>query len=120
MTQCCKENIPRKGTKDKGVPWWTDELQKLRTETNNLKKQLYRARKLNFYDLIPEYEQKFRRARNKYAAVIRKTKRSSWKIFDTKEGNRDPWGMIYKIVRHKLNKEEYLNSIKLSSGEALQ
>lgn len=117
LTQCCRENIPIKVAKDNTVPWWTEELKRLKIETSKSKKQLHRARKLNFNDLIPDYSLKYRILRNKYTALIRKNKKQTWKNFVTKEGNRDPWSLVYKIIRNKLNKETFLSALRLPSGE---
>lgn len=117
LTSCCQQSIPRKSVKANSVPWWTEELKMLKNNVNKNKKQLTRAKKLNFTNLIPEYELKFKIARNRYVATIRRTKKQTWRNFVTRVGNDDPWSIIYKIIRNKINKEEFLSSIILPSGD---
>lgn len=117
LNSCCQRSIPRKCVKANSVPWWTEELKKLKHDVNKCKKQLARARRLNYDGLISDYEKKFKTARNKYVATIRKTKKQTWKDLVTKIGNSDPWSIVYKIIRDKINKEEFLSSIILPSGE---
>lgn len=76
-----------------------------------------RPTRLNFNNLIDDYKQKYKNIRNKYVTSIRRTKKLTWKSFITVEGNRDPWSLIYKIIRNKINKEDFLCSVKLPSGE---
>lgn len=76
-----------------------------------------RPTRLNFNNLIDDHKQKYKNIRNKYVTSIRRTKKLTWKSFITVEGNRDPWSLIYKIIRNKINKEDFLCSVKLPSGE---
>lgn len=117
LSVCCSLNIPRKRFKENSMPWWNDELNKQRKKVNSYKKQLDRAIRLNFTDLIDDYKLKYKNSRNRYVAMIRKAKKNSWKNFVTKEGNREPWSLVYKIVRNQINKEEFLNSVILPTGE---
>lgn len=117
LTKCCDASIPIRKNCIGTVPWWNNELNQLRKNARICKKQLLRAKKLNYVSLIPQYNDKYKVARNKYVATIKKFKKNTWKSFVTTEGNRDPWSIIYKIIRHKIKKDIFLSSLKLPSGE---
>lgn len=76
-----------------------------------------RAKRLNYDSLIPQYIDKYKSARNKYIATIKRTKKLTWKNIVTSEGNREPWTIIYKIVRHKIKKDVCMSSLKPPSGD---
>jgi len=46
LNKVCKKSIPKKKLCNNAVPWWNDNLNSLRKETNRAKKQLMRAHKL--------------------------------------------------------------------------
>jgi len=48
---------------------------------------------------------------------IKRRKRETWRNFVTEEGNKDPWCLVYKIVREKLRNAETVCSLKLPTGE---
>lgn len=71
---------------------------------------------MGFDELVNGYVERYKETRNMYVTEIRRRKRATWEEFVTKEGNKDPWGIIYKIIREKLNKSTYLNSLILGDG----
>ena len=54
---------------------------------------------------------RYRAARNRYFAMVRQEKRSAWEKFITVEGNRDPWGMPYKVVSGQSKKELLISTM---------
>lgn len=113
---CCSRTIPKIKSGQNLVPWWSEELSELRKNANRAKRQYMRAKRLGFEELLEVYGEKYKRERNKYVADIRKRKRYTWENFVTTEGNREPWSIVYKIIREKLNKSTYLNSLILNDG----
>ena len=47
---------------------------------------------------------------------IRKCKQETWQQFVEVEGNRDPWGIVYKIVREKFGKLTLWTALRLPDG----
>ena len=47
--------------------------------------------------------------------MVRQEKRSAWEKFITVEGNRDPWGMPYKVVRGQTKKELLISTMKFDN-----
>ena len=54
----------------------------------------------------------YRRTRNQYFAAV---KREAWEKFVTEEGNKDPWGIPYKILAEKQKKELLISSMKFDN-----
>lgn len=102
LEDVCSRSIPRKKHGIKTVPWWNNEIANLRKNTKMAKRQLTRARKMNIIDSIQICEEAYRKSRNKYVSLIRKSKKESWKEFVTTKGNKNPWSIVYKIVREKI------------------
>jgi len=116
LEDVCSRSIPRKKNGLRTVPWWNSEITALRKETKTAKRQFMRARTLNITDSIQHYEEAYRKSRNEYVSSIRKSKKESWRQFVTEEGNKDPWSVVYKIVREKLRTPETTCSLVLPSG----
>ena len=104
LNKCCKNSIPRRKVAERSVPWWNSQLTELRGKTMSSKKQLLRARRLHLANVIEEYANDYKRLRNAYVSKIRKCKQETWQQFVEVEGNKDPWGIVYKIVRKKFRK----------------
>lgn len=97
--------------------WWNAELSELRKQVRLSRRryQAYRYRSDIDSDLIEEYRNEFRRVRNRYHERIKKLKRDTWRGFVGDEGNRSPWGLVYRFVTEKLTIQEAMSSIKVGS-----
>lgn len=117
LKRVCRSSIPKAKRGIRTVPWWSKELQDLRIEAGKAKKQLWRARKLNLVDFCTQYEATYKKARNRYCCEIKRRKRDTWRNFVSEEGNKDPWGIVYKIARDKIKTPESVCSLVSASGE---
>jgi len=116
LEDVCINTIPRKKHGKRTVPWWNNEIAHLRKDTNKAKKQRTRARRMGIRDFIQDCERIYREYRNKYVGMIKKNKQESWRDFVTVEGNKDPWSIVYKIVREKIRASETACSLELPTG----
>jgi len=71
---------------------------------------------MGIMDSIQDCKNVYRAIRNKYVCTIKKSKKESWRQFVTIEGNKDPWSIVYKIVREKLRTSKTACSLVLPSG----
>ena len=78
------------------------------------KKQYFRAKRLHLVDVVNASE--YKKLRNIYVSNIKKFKKESWQEFVNIEGNKDPWGIVYKIVNEKIGKPTLWTALKLSDG----
>lgn len=116
VTEICKGSIPKRRISNRTVPWWNEELTRLRKLANNAKRQLIRARKLQL-DNIDFFSNNYKKKRNTYVKEILKNKTVAWRKFVNKVGNEDPWSMVYKIVSDKIKKPNYMCSLSLPTGQ---
>ena len=116
LDKCCKSSIPRRKMTERTVPWWNSQLTNFRKKVMAAKKQLLRAKRLHLADVISEYVNTYRRLRNLYVSNIKKLKLEAWQRFVEEEGNKDPWGIVYKIVKEKTGKPIIWTALRLSDG----
>lgn len=116
LASICSKTIPRKKRCNYAIPWWNEELAKLRKEASSAKNYLTRVRSFDQVDFLESARLKYKFARNKYTAKIRRAKRDAWQDFVTKESNKDPWSMPYKIIRDKIKEPEIMSSLVLPDG----
>ncbi|KAK2574826.1 hypothetical protein KPH14_012962 [Odynerus spinipes] len=102
IDEVCGESMPRCKKFEKKVPWWNDRISNLRKAAYRIKKELSRGKRLNLVCEIDGLAAKYRAARNRYTAEVRRSKKSSWKEFVTNTGNAEPWGPIYRLAKDKI------------------
>ena len=102
---------------NKTVPWWNEQLTDMRKKVAQAKKELLRARRLQLVELIDNYAETYRELRKSHVSKIKKCKRETWQNFVNKEGNKDPWSIVYKIVREKFQKSSFWMALRLPNGQ---
>lgn len=117
IVQACESSMRTKRWHSKSVPWWTPEL-------TRRKKQVYRCRRAFQNPRLSADERADRKAeylvqRKAYSAAVRVARYQSWKDFVTEQGNKEPWGLVYKISRQKLNVETAVSNIRTSDGHTM-
>lgn len=106
-------SIPRKTRFPNSAPWWTKPLTELKKQVRRARRDYQAAQNTNREEKL---KRRYQTLRNNYTGEIRKAKNTSWKEFVTKEGNLNPWGIIYKIKTEKIHSETAFESIKTSTG----
>lgn len=109
LKSACDAAIPRKTRYPKSVPWWNKDLTKLKTETRRARRSFQSEANKDKKELL---KTQYKTLRNKYIAQIRKAKSSSWQEFVTREGNSEPWSIVYKFQTNKIQIEQAQESIK--------
>lgn len=89
----------------------------MRKKATLAKKQLLRTRILHLVNLIDKNKKTYRVLRNSYISEIKKCKRQTWQNFVLAERSKDPWDIVYKIVRDKFQKSSFWTALKLPNGE---
>ncbi|CAK9809270.1 Retrovirus-related Pol polyprotein from type-1 retrotransposable element R1 (Fragment) [Anthophora quadrimaculata] len=120
LKDCRDKTIPKRRQCEHSVPWWNKDLEKLRKEVNANKKQLSRAWQLNLIDQTETFGNTYRTSRNRYVKEIRSAERRTWQNFVTDEGNKDPWGIVYKIARDKIRRKTATTAIQIDNGQRTQ
>jgi hypothetical protein len=98
----------------RSVPWWTAELTRAKKNTHRARRR-YQGTK----DPAAREEEKlrYRKIRKEFTRMIAKAKEKSWRDFVTKEGNREPWGIPYKIISGKIRGEQTVSTLHTPQGE---
>ncbi|CAK9796298.1 Retrovirus-related Pol polyprotein from type-1 retrotransposable element R1 (Fragment) [Anthophora quadrimaculata] len=116
LTTASDAAIPRKTRFAKSVPWWNEKLTALKKEVQQMRRQVQRTTgTVQYLDIKAHYN----RTRNRYRATVRTTKLNNWRDFVTKEGNANPWSLIYKLQTEKIRTEKAFDSIKSNGTHAL-
>ncbi|CAK1590874.1 unnamed protein product [Parnassius mnemosyne] len=105
--QCVKEasdsNIPKIKTRNKiAIPWWTEELNKLKKEMTVKKRRIsYAASRRRRY-VVEQYLE----IKNKYEEEVAQAQINSWKKFCSKQDRESLWDGIYRVIRKTSKKHE--------------
>lgn len=100
--------IPRKLVFGKSVPWWNPTLSALRKRVFEARHRLQRTKDETARKRLLKT---FRHVRNTYSAKIKEAKQKSWEKFVKKEGNKNPWGIIYKLQTNRLKIDKAQSNI---------
>jgi len=86
--------------------WWGPMLTRMKTEVNQTRREYRRARRLHAINPTDETALQLNTMRgawrthnNRFRATATKARKNSWRKFLTKEGNENPWGKIYKVLK---------------------
>ena len=110
ITEALRVSVPTLtpgGPRD--VAWWSPLL-------DSLRRDVLRARHECSRDSCDRTWAVYRRARNKYVAYKKKSKRDSWRAFVTDTGAKDPFCFATKLVRNKINNNIILSSMLTEAG----
>ncbi|KAK2574716.1 hypothetical protein KPH14_013039, partial [Odynerus spinipes] len=101
----CESSLRKKRNRTAPVPWWTEEL-------TRQKKKTYRARKRfqNERDLEEKQRKRteYLRQKRRYDLLVHRTRKESWEKTVTDNGNKNPWGLVYKMSVGKITPEKAL------------
>lgn len=114
LRKACNKAIPKKSQAIRKVPWWTPEI-------TTAKKKAYQARRQYQRDrdetTRPLKKLEYHRANDEYKKLIADTKTEKWKKYVTIEGNKNPWGQIYKMQTGKITQQQITCSIEQENGD---
>lgn len=113
LLRAAEEAVPRATGREKVAFWWSTELQIMQRAVRKKRKNAQRERD----PVRREWKVlEYRRARNEYFGAVREAKRNSWRKFVTEQGNKDPWGIVYRLVTGKKKEEVLLTSMEFGGG----
>lgn len=125
IIKACEVSMPRKKWRYKSSPWWTGELTKLKKKKIRMIKRFQKLRRaikkgknpdiIKAVEFIYAMQEKRLVIRN-YKKSVRTAKINSFKKFTTEQGNKNPWGVCYKLQADKLRVEQMHGSMKTQQG----
>jgi Reverse transcriptase (RNA-dependent DNA polymerase). len=96
-----------------GVAWWSRELEKMKRTVRKWRKRYQRARKRRSID-ERVYWDEYRERMKVYKNAIREAKETNWREFVRKNGNAEPWEVVYKIC---MGKKRRMNLCGMKRGD---
>lgn len=109
------EFMPRhKPVGRKSTRWWNDDLAAMRADVKHKRRFANRARKRRD-DSEMEFLREYRSARLRYSRALHKAKEEEFRSFVATEGNKNPWGEIYKLCT---GKKRWHNLCSVKIGDA--
>ncbi|KAL0858264.1 hypothetical protein ABMA27_012168 [Loxostege sticticalis] len=114
ITNACRLSIPsKKNSEVLKIPWWTEELTKLKRTTVTYRRKIRNAAPHNRDKAVDEYLKK----KEEYERQAKVEQISSWKEFCSKQDREGLWEGIYRVISRTANREEDLPLTK--NGRAL-
>ena len=105
----CNNSIPRQTQSPKGSKWWTSDLENKKKKVNRSRKKFQKEKTETMKIHLKEV---FYKHKAEYHIAIAKTKENSWERFTTNEGNKEPWGIIYKLQCEKIQMDQCQYTIR--------
>ena len=113
LTRACEVSMPRRAWRGRAHPWWTAEL-------SCLKREVLRARRRFQAEQQPERKDQkrlaYHRLKNAFRRKVLETSRDSWRKFVTEKGNKDPWGIVYRLQTGRLRTKTVLCAVRDEQG----
>ena len=114
-------NATRKATNNKlkrtrkkgGLPYWNDNLERLKRLTRSKRRSYHAARDPTVRQIRL---QNYRNAKNEYENELEKSRKMCWENYIQNNLNLDPWGSPYKLVNRKIRSPTTLSTVKKTDG----
>jgi len=118
FTLTCKKSFKirqatKKTTKDKSIPWWTEELTLMRKRINALRRRYQRT--TNIQNLRESRKNQYHEEKT----ISRSNKNGnieSWKEFCKLTSSTNPWNAVYKLASNKIKRSETLSTLQKPDG----
>ncbi len=116
LYEACETAIPRRRRIRKNNPWWTRELTDKKSELYSARRNMQQQWSLPGHSLR---KAEYRALLRDYCRSVKGAKVGSWQEVVTVRGNEEPWGVVYKQLRGKLQNERTLSSVRCGDTESM-
>jgi hypothetical protein len=112
----CEDAIPHRNVpKRKRASWWSTDLTEGKKKLVHLRKTFQAERD----PILRQHKQvEYKSWRNQYMRKVRHKKGESFRNLVTTEGNKDPWGFVYKYQTGKAGPRRFLGTVSSDSSVA--
>ncbi|KAG6438774.1 hypothetical protein O3G_MSEX000213, partial [Manduca sexta] len=105
VTETCNKTIPLIKVKNNmNLPWWSEELAKMKHEVATKKRRIRCAAPIRRAKVVDEYL----KAKETYESEAKKAQIASWKEFCQKQDRETIWDGIYRVIGKVSKKHEDL------------
>ncbi|XP_063833265.1 uncharacterized protein LOC135082400 [Ostrinia nubilalis] len=109
ITAACQSSMPAKrSTEVLKVPWWNDELTRLKRVTTTFRRKIKNAAPYRREIVVAQYLEK----KEAYECQAKKAQIASWKEFCEKQDREGLWEGIYRVIRRTTRRQEDLTLTK--------
>ncbi|KAL0822118.1 hypothetical protein ABMA28_005482 [Loxostege sticticalis] len=109
ITEACKTSMPaKKNTEVLKIPWWSDELNRLKKIMVTYRRKIRNAALHHRESAVTEYLKK----KTEYEEQAKLAQIASWKDFCSKQDRESVWDGIYRVIKRTTNRAEDLNLTK--------
>jgi ribonuclease HI len=91
----CMKSMPLRMRRKKICPWWTAELEKLKSDVKRQKNRLSNA----ICRPDPSAVLALKESKERYAQLIHDTSIESWKKYCGRQGRDDTWSNVYRLLK---------------------
>ncbi|XP_026331400.1 uncharacterized protein LOC113238780 [Hyposmocoma kahamanoa] len=103
-----KEEIDKINKKPTGLPWWNDELARLKQDVATKKRRIKCAAQIRRKVVTDSYLQ----AKENYQCEAKKAQTSSWKSFCGRQDRESMWEGIYRVIARTTQRGEDIPLVK--------
>lgn len=109
ITKTCEATIAVKKQNQKlTMPWWSDELEKMKHDVATRKRRVRCAAPIRRARVVSEYLQ----SKEKYECEAKKAQVESWKQFCGRQDKEGLWEGIYRVIRRTERRQEDLPLVR--------
>ncbi|KAL0894322.1 hypothetical protein ABMA27_012948 [Loxostege sticticalis] len=109
ITEACKASMPAKKTTELlKIPWWSDELNKLKRTMVTYRRKIRNAALHHREAAVTEYLKK----KKEYEEQAKLAQIASWKEFCSKQDRESVWDGIYRVLKRTTKRQEDLHLTK--------
>ncbi|KAJ2939998.1 hypothetical protein O0L34_g14030 [Tuta absoluta] len=102
-TKACNLAIPKKkNTETLTLPWWTEELKKMKQEVTTKKRRIGVAAPIRKQRVVDAYLE----AKDRYETKAKEAQIKSWMEFCNKQDKENLWQGIYRVIGRTVKREE--------------
>ena len=103
ITESCNKAIPTKKNEETlTLPWWSEELAKMKQEVTTKKRRIRNAAPIRRQGVVNAYIE----ARDEYESRAKEAQIRSWKEFCQKQDKENLWEGIYRVMGRTAKREE--------------
>lgn len=123
VTSICDLALKRKKIRPDAVAWWTEDINRIKRETNRKRREYQALLKIVNTNNKPDpqlikLKNELKLAYNNFSKAIHDAKTKSWRKFHDDVGNKDPWGPVYKLYKGKVTRTPVLSTLRETNNSA--
>ena len=113
LTEGARISIPFKKFDNRNVPWWSDEISRMRKQVNAARRRYQRTTNLTIRNI---YKEKYEQIKIKYKNTLKEAKLNSWKEFLSDITKQNVWKKLYRGIKSNFSRRIEISGLELPNG----